>query len=271
MSRFDVEKPARLIDVSVHLSRWPFSRLPHDEPELFVKKLREQNVVRALAGSFDAILHRDLGAVNERLVVECERYGSDLLTPVGSVNLALPDWESDVEFCAETPSIPAIRIYPGSHDYPLNDGRFASLLEQCAKAKLIVQIVMRLEDSRTEHLQFPSKRVDLLSVTEIMQRHPSLPIILLNSGRDVPPPVAEKLASSGNVFFDLGMIEQTGGVSRYLQRVSPERFLFGSHFPFFYFEAATLKLHENEALIGKHVIDLIAYKNAERLLAGVSS
>ncbi|WP_437200941.1 amidohydrolase family protein [Planctomicrobium sp. SH664] len=259
-------KLPRLIDVNVSVSRWPFRRLPHDETPRLVEKLHEQQVTCALTSSFDALLHRDLAAVNERLVEDCDKLGQGILTPVGAVNLSLPGWESDVEFCAQTPSVVGVRIFPGVHDNVFNDGRFAALCQQCADRQLILQIVVGTEDPRTEHPKFRSEPVNLKAAVTTLQDYSKLPVMLLNPGRDISPPVAAQLAKKANLYFDLGMVEYTGGIARYLEHLPPDRLLFGSYFPFFYFESASLKLHENEGAVGSHIIEQIAFRNAERLL-----
>jgi hypothetical protein len=74
-----------IIDVNVSLSRWPFRRLLGDETPDLVARLREQKVVKAWAGSFDGILHKDIGAVNARLAAECRSHGENVLVPFGVV------------------------------------------------------------------------------------------------------------------------------------------------------------------------------------------
>ncbi len=254
-----------LIDVNVHVSRWPFRRLPHDRPQRLVERLRANRVRQAWACSFDAVLHSDLGAVNRRLVATCQQFDGGLLRPIGAVNLALPNWESDVDFCAAEPDILGVRLYPGIHPYSLVDGKFAELCARCAAAGLILQIVVRLEDPRTEHPRFASTTIEMDSVAEIIQQHAALKVILLNPGRDLSPAVAGRLAAVPNLFFDLGMMEQTGGVELYLKQVSVDRLLFGSHFPYHYHEAAVLKLCENP--LGQYATEAIAYRNAEKLLS----
>ena len=90
-----------LIDTNVHLSRWPFRRVANDDTAGLARKLKQLKITEAWAGSFDALLHRDLSAVNERLIEECHRHGEGILKPFGSVNLSLPDWEEDARRCAE--------------------------------------------------------------------------------------------------------------------------------------------------------------------------
>ena len=75
-----------MIDVNVWLSRWPFRRLPDDEPAALVRRLRRLGVTEAWAGSLDALLHHDLADVNARLVATCRTMARSLLRPFGAVN-----------------------------------------------------------------------------------------------------------------------------------------------------------------------------------------
>ena len=67
--------PGVIIDTNVNISRWPFRRLAGDETPDLVARLRKRNVAQAWAGSFDGILHKDIGGVNARLAAECNTHG----------------------------------------------------------------------------------------------------------------------------------------------------------------------------------------------------
>jgi len=265
MPPFAVPPLSRLIDVHVHLDQWPFRRLPHDTTAALLSKLRKQNVTAAWVCSYDALLHRDLKAVNERLLESCGKSGQDILKPVGAVNLTLSGWELDAEYCWKS-GMHGVRIYPGYHLSDLDDGRFSALCEFCQEKNLILQIVAGLEDSRTEHPQFASRLMELKPALELIPKYPRLRILFSNPGREISQGVAARLSKAGHVYFDLGMIEQTGGVAAYAHAVSQERLVFGSHFPFFYFEASLLKLRENEEALGQQGLDRVAFQNAEQLL-----
>ena len=49
---------------------------------------------------------------------------------------------------------------------------------------------------------------------------------------------------SGEVYFDFAMLEGVGAIPKLLKEIPSDRLLFGSHYPFFYFESALLKVQE---------------------------
>ena len=51
-------------------------RVPCDEPEQLVAKLRAHNVVEAWAGSYDGLFHDDLTGVNNRLAEACRAHSA---------------------------------------------------------------------------------------------------------------------------------------------------------------------------------------------------
>ena len=232
-----------MIDTNVYLSRWPFRRLPADETPELVARLRRAGITQAWAGSFDALLHKDIGGVNARLADECRRRGEGLLIPFGTVNPSLPDWEEDLRRCHEEHRMPGIRLHPNYHGYGLDDAAFARLLAMAAERRLLLQVALRMEDVRTQH---PLVRVPDLDPAPLSKLSvPGSRLMVLNTSR-----------APAGLAFDIAMIERAGGVAQ----VGTERACFGSYSPFFILEAALLKL--KESAVDVSVLDA----NARRLL-----
>lgn len=252
------------IDVNVYLSRWPFRRLPDDETDRLVRRLRSGKVTQAWAGSFDGLLHKDVAAVNARLSEECRRHGDGLLIPFGTVNPKLPDWQEDIRRCHEQHHMPGIRLHPNYHGYQLDDPVFAELLGQAEKRNLIVQIVVKMEDERTQHplVRVPAVATDPLGT--LLPRFPRLRIVLLNSLRTLRSAGLKRLTAAGRVWFDIGMQEGVDGVRQLVKTVPIDSVLFGSYSPFFYFESARLKMTE-AALTGKQTAAIL-HGNAGKLI-----
>jgi predicted TIM-barrel fold metal-dependent hydrolase len=210
-----------------------------------VARLRKKDVAQAWAGSFDGILHKDIGGVNARLAEECKTSGSGLLVPFGSINPKLPDWQEDVRRCAKDYRMPGIRLHPNYHGYQLTDPVFLELLQTAAANGLVVQLVASMEDVRTQHPLVRVPPVDLLPLPQAIKSSPSTRLILLNWWPALRSDRLKPIADAGEVYFDIAMAEGIEGIARLVEQIPPERILFGSHFPFFYFEAALLKMQES--------------------------
>ena len=234
-----------IIDTNVNISRWPFRRLVGDETPDLVTRLRSRNVAQAWAGSFDGLLHKDIGGVNFRLSADCRTYGKDFLVPFGSINPNLPGWEEDVRRCIHDYRMPGIRLHPNYHGYELKDPVFAELLHLATGKGLIVQLVLSMEDIRTQHPLLRVPPVDVSALPEVVKGEPASRVVLLNWATSIKGRQIQSLAAAGAVYFDISMVEGIEGVARLVEQLPAERVLFGSHFPFFSFEAALLKLQES--------------------------
>lgn len=244
-----------MIDVNVYLSRWPFRRVRGDTPAELVSFLRKHGVSQAWAGSFDALLHKDVAGVNERLARDCAS-ARDLLIPFGCVNPMLPDWQEDLRRIHEIHRMPGIRLHPNYHGYRLSDPVSSELLASAAKRGLIVQIAVIMEDERTQHPLMRVPPVDTASLETILKNLPRLNLMLLNAGRSVSAP--------RGVHFDFAFQESPYAVTRLLEAAGEDRVVFGSYSPLFYFESTQLRL--KEAGLTPERERAITESNARRLL-----
>jgi len=253
-----------MIDTNLYLSRWPARRLPLDKTFKLVAKLKQLKVTQAWAGSFDCLLHKDIGTVNTRLVEQCKKHGDGLLVPFGSINPTLPDWQEEIRRCVENYKMPGIRLHPNYHGYQLDDKRFAELLSLAEKQHLIVQLALKMEDERTQHPLLQVKSVEVKPLAGLVKKLPQLRLVILNGLRSLQADTLETLSAAGKVYFDIAMLEGVGGIERLLKSVPIKRILFGSYAPFFYPESAQLKLRESE--LPGLAVEAISQKNAQQLL-----
>ena len=252
-----------ITDVNIYLSRWPFRRLPLDNTPALVAKLKQLNITQAWAGTFDALLHKDIASANARLVDECKTHGQQILVPFGCVNPMLPDWEEELRRCHEDHKMPGLRLHPNYHSYKLNDPECARLLSMAAQRNLIVQIAVIMEDERTLHPLVNVPAVDPAPLVTLLKELPKLRVVLLNSYRAQRQTLTQ-LADSKQVYFEIATIESVGGVANFLKSFPADRLLFGSYAPFFYPESAILKLQEST--LTPDQLSQITQANAKRLL-----
>lgn len=230
-----------LIDTNIYLGAHPFRESISARPEALALKLANQNVVEAWAGSFEALLQRDMTGVNERLAHACKK-GGGVLKPIGSIHPKLPDWREDLRQCVEQHGMKGIRLHPNYHGYALDDPASVELLEAATEKKLLVQIVAQMEDERTQHPLVQVKPVDLKPLVVLLNKMPEARVMILNANRAMS---MTTLAGS-KVWLDIAMLEGVGGVENLLKDWPPDRLVFGSYAPFFYWESARLKLQESE-------------------------
>jgi predicted TIM-barrel fold metal-dependent hydrolase len=232
-----------------------------------VSRLRKWGAAQAWTGSFDALLHKDTGAVNERLAADCAQHGKDLLIPFGTVNPTLPDWAEDLRRCHEQFRMPGIRVHPNYHAYTLEDPAFSKLLHVATERNLIVQIVAWMEDERTQIPALEAQPVYLLPLVSMLENMPQARVTVLNgfvSLRSVQLPW-DRLRRLDNLVFDISMLEQLMGVRVLVEAAGIERVVFGSYSPMFYFESASLKLRE--ANLSAQQTAAILHGNASRWLS----
>lgn len=253
----------RVIDTNVSLFQWPFRRLPLDQTDELVDKLRERSIEQAWAGSFEGLLHRDVAGVNSRLAETCHLSAKNVLVPFGSVNPTLPDWEEDLRRCHEEHRMPGIRLHPNYHGYSLDDPRFERLLRLASECGLVVQLAAAMEDVRTQHPLLQVADVDLTPLPAVMKRVPKANVLILN--HKVTGAAAMQLLNVPGVSFEISRVNATDGVARVARMLPAGRAVFGTHAPFLIYEASMIKVYESN--LSDEESAAVLYRNAEQLLS----
>jgi uncharacterized protein len=173
-------------------------------------------------------------------------------------------WEEDLRLCHETHQFRGIRLHPGYHGYKLAEPSFARLLALAAGRGLLVQVVVAMEDERTQHPVLRAPAVDLRPLETLVGTVANLRLVILSAFRTLSVEGAERLAAAGKVYFDIATLEKVDRIATLVERVGADRVVFGSHFPLFYIESAALKLRETK--LSAEVVTQIARGNAQQLL-----
>jgi len=243
-----------IIDTNVNLFKWPFRRMKYGDTRSLVAKLRKHRITKAWAGSFEALFSKSINDVNVRLAEECHVNGAGILIPFGTVNPAWPDWEEDLRRCHEVHRMPGIRIYPTYQTFDLNHIEFPRLVSQATERGLIIQIVGDMEDSRVHHPIVLTRELSFDPLIEIMKKIPKAKVQLLAWNERVSSELLKKLIAETSIVLDISWLESTGALGRMIEGnrwsgpdtpVPVERFLFGSHAPYFPVESAVIKLFES--------------------------
>lgn len=253
------------IDTNTYIDQWPFRRTPDDTVDALLAKLSHYGVEQAWTGSFEGILHKDIAGVNERLVERCGQYDKGILLPFGSVNPVLPGWEEDLRRCADVHRMKGIRLHPNYHGYALDDPRFKALLEQATAAKLVVQLVVTMEDERMMHPLMQVPHVDVAPLADVVSVVPGVKLVLLNAFRAARGEAIDMLVATKQVWFDIAWMEGIAGIDALSKQIPMDRFVFGSYAPFFYFESSLLKL--KESVLSDAVLEQVQGGNAQALLS----
>lgn len=261
-----------IVDTNVSLFDWPFRKLKYRDTAALVAKLKKHRVVEAWAGSFEALFHKDINGVNERLAAECRAHGPGLLRPFGTVNLAWPDWEEDVRRCHEIFKMPGLRIIPGYQPFDLAHPDLPRLVRVTRDRGLLLQIVFGLEDSRVHHPVLNLLPIVTGPLVAALKAVPDARVQLLHFSGNVQGTDLRQLMTETGACIDISRWESNGIVGKMIgaapdgapARVPLERVMFGSHVPYFPLETAILKLIESP--LNSAQLQAIMQGNARRLL-----
>ncbi len=237
-----------LVDTHVYLGQWPHAYLADGEPAALVATLQRHGVSQAWAGSFDGLFHKDVAAVNERLVEACATTSKTFFVAFGTVNPTLPDWEDDVRRCHEQHHMRGIRLHPNYHGYALDDSRFARLLQLAAERNLVVQLVTHLDDERHSWLAPKAWSVDLAPLTDFLKSVGDARVVISCGASVIDDALLEELVSTSNVYLEVSGREASKPPRQ--NRVSARRLVFGSGEPLHALSASvsTLKTSGSNSL-----------------------
>lgn len=254
-----------IIDCNANLGSWPFRRTSYNTPEELLERIGRVGISQGWVTSIDAVVLKNVAAANAPLAEAVAEH--DALSAVGTVNPSWPQWERDVAECAELGMI-GVRVNPNYQAWLPTDPIFGELLTAAGELGLFVELTVRMTDERHHHPLMMVPPVALGGLLDLCARHPQTTIVVANANnaqvlgvaRDAAGPLPERL------YFETSHIESVGGVQSVADQIGIEHLLFGTHAPYYYPEAATLKVFE-ECDFSEAELDALTHGNAEGLLA----
>ncbi len=262
-----------ITDTFIHLFDWPFRELKYSDTGELVDKLKHHSIGNAWAGNFEALFHKDIDGTNRRLTEECRKIDPGFLNPVGSVNTTWPDWEEDLRRCDENYKMAGIRIHPLYQMIDLSSTEFKQLVEKVTKRGMFIQIAGDLEDFRHHHPLVEVRSIPFGPILDVAKAIPGARIQMVHWNRQINGNLLNKLVDQTNIVFDTSRIEGAGELGGLIegdswygpdQKISANRFLFGSHAPFFAVESALLKLFEHP--LEEDQLRMVMIQNAEKFI-----
>jgi len=108
-----------------------------------------------------------------------------------------------------------------------------SRLRLAANRRLIVQLVLAMEDEQAMHPLLRVEPVNPSPLADMVKRIPGIRLLLLNALRTLRGEPLRKLLAAGEVYVEVATLEGVGvgGGARFLEQVPMQSVLFGSHAP----------------------------------------
>lgn len=249
-----------IVDVNCYCGHWPFRRIKNETLEGLLKSSEKTGIDKMIVSSLNSIFYEDCYEGDAQIYEAASGKFFQALT----VNPAFPTFADDIRRGIEAFSIKAVRIFPGYHNYELDDPCVKELFEILAKYKLPLLLTYQMEDRRTIHMCMP-KQLENDKLLHMLQFNEKIPVVITNMHVGQWIPFSKYCEQYGNVYFDTSGIRygQTDIITKALEIIPDNNILYGSNFPLNY-RTSTLNYFRMDP-IEFTARENILYKNAQRL------
>ncbi|MFN7934401.1 MAG: hypothetical protein U0R19_13810 [Bryobacteraceae bacterium] len=233
-----------MIDLNAYLGPYAFRRLRDNTAATLLRRMDKAGIEQALVSSAAAITYRNAQPANEDLAAEIRPHATRLLG-AAVINPAYAGWRDDLAVCREKFGMRALRLYPKWHAYKLTDPACVELVQQAAVRGMLVTIPLRVEDRRQQSWLVDVPDVPADEIAGLIRAVPKAKFALL-SGTGFTGSILGK-ANNGlptNYAVDICLLraELDNEIGALLDNLGPSRVVFGTGMPFYYPEAALLKM-----------------------------
>jgi len=249
-----------LIDTSVFTGTWPFRAFRERTPAALKAHLEPLGVGQAWVACAEAVLFPDPMQANEPLAEAVA--GDRFFLPVAIIDPTLATAGRDARTCLERLGFRALKLVPNYHQYALGDARVAELVTVASERDVPVCVQLRMMDERSHHPLMKVPAVPAEEVVTLAQKDPQARFLACGAyGHQLG-----LLRNAANVWAEISFVESGQALVGAIQALGPDRLVFASHSPFFYFEAEVAKLGVPAEDVPPSVLQAIRHTNAEALL-----
>lgn len=253
------------LDVNAYLGHFAFRQLRHNTPEALLRQMDAKGIERAAVSSASAITYRNAQSGNDELEAAIRPH-RDRLIPLAVINPFYAGWEHDLKICHDDFGIRGLRLYPKWHNYDLKDACAGELISAATALNLPISIPLRVEDYRQRSWLVDVPDIPVAEIVEVVKAHPQARFVLVNGAGFANSPLGrESDRLPANYWIEISRLTAVLGneLGQLLDRLGPDRLVFGTGMPFTYADPALVKLEVLDAT--QDVKDKIGGGNAAAL------
>ncbi len=248
------------IDVNCLWGSWPFRKLYKNRFEDLLKIHSETGIGGGYVSCMNSIFYNDPfeGEADLHEILQ----GSGAYRQLLTVNPTLPAYESDVEKGVERFGVKGVRIYPGYHNYRLDDPCMEGLCALLRKYRLPLMLTMRLEDERLDYLYLPRRIAVPDELLKFAGSVRDIPILIMNLRYGEILSCEDAIRNQPNLYIDTsGIKDPVASLEEITKHIGDRKILYGSQYPL---NALKSTLYEvTMAEIPRESKDRILYRNAD--------
>lgn len=247
-----------IIDTNIYYGSWPFRDAGETDFSRIKAHCAKNGVDGMMVASVNSIFYQDPfeGDIQLHKAIADEKDAYHIMT----VNPFSSGWQEDVRTAVREFDIRGIKIYPGYHDYSMQDPALEKVCEIAGKYDLPIVIAGHVEDLRVSYMLHPAPvPVDKLGV--FLGTHRDNTFVLSNFSFGDVYALRPNILSRDKVYVDMsGFIFTSFPIEKLLKIYPKEMFLFGSQYPL-YVQKGILNEVTEEKLTDE-VKNAILYENA---------
>lgn len=249
------------IDVNCLLGHWPFRKIYKNTFDHLKQVHQKNNIKYGYVSSINSIFYNDPfeGDLELHEIIKDSPY-KHILT----VNPVLPGFKDDIESGIKLFGISGVRVYPGYHQYNLDNAAFLELCKILKYYNLPLFLSMRLDDERLDYIIKPAHLI-MEDMSIFLSKNTDLRVLLLTFRNEELLQFKDTLLAHPNAFYDTsGLKNNLFAVEKSIEDFGHNRMIYGSQHPLLCLKSTHLLVEKAE--LDEAIKEKILCKNVEAFL-----